>query len=464
MTRHVLIFLALLPSLVFAQPTVTRGGALKKRQYQTYSNLTLYVDPTGSDSGACTSSGTGACATLGGALGKLPKNIRHTVQVNVAAGTYTETVQVTGFALSRPPNDTSASAALTISGTMGAPTLTTGTTSGTLTSTSMSAPPSTVTDSGQSWTVDELKGRFLLMTSGARNGTYYPIVSNTATVLRLASIDILLVSGATYSIVEPKTVFSGQVRLQGNGGGGIITLENIKYTHSTIFTNSSSNTTGLQLRQSQFITTGSTSTPTTSSSLIFTRNYHYSTSGSCGIGINGTNSPGTVVNFSTNYVRGAYAACFWSGTLSAFTGTFEGSVTAFNLGAGYVSGLQGTLQLRCSTPGAGTGFNVPAPNSLYAALGSMYNLTTYVEDCAVGISINYPGFLYQFSGAPTFSNVTTAVAVSNGARVMFTGTSPTFSGVTNELSIDGTVYPFSFLTGLPSPQVISSPYGSTIIR
>jgi len=446
----------------FAQPMVSRGDALRKREYQTYSNLTLYVDPTGSDTGACTSSGTGACATIGAALGRIPKNVRHTVQVNVAAGTYSETVQVTGFALARAPNDTSSTPSLTITGTTGAPTLTTGTTTGTLTSASMSGAPSTVTDSGQSWTVDNLKGLFLLMTSGARNGTYYPIVSNTATVLRLASIDTLLVSGATYSIVEPKTILSGQVRVQGNSGGGVVTLESIKYTNATVFNVSTANTTALQIRQSQFVTTGQVAPPPTTSGLTFTRNYVNSSSPSCGLSL-GTAS-GNTVNVSFNYTRGTFAGCSFGGTFSALTGTFEGSNTALTLGAGISAGLQGSIQLKCSTPGSGTGFSVPAPTSLYAMLGSMFASTTYVEDCALGVSVAYPGYLYKFSGAPTFSNVTTAVAVANGGRVDFTSTTPTFTGVTNELSIDSTVYPFSFLTGLAAPQVISNSYGSTFIR
>lgn len=76
MTR--LLALSLLLSLGVAEaqdPVLVRGGALKRRAYQTYAPVTLYVDPTGSDSNPCTSSGTAACLTTTGALMKLPRNI-----------------------------------------------------------------------------------------------------------------------------------------------------------------------------------------------------------------------------------------------------------------------------------------------------------------------------------------------------------------------------------------------------
>lgn len=75
--RSFLLLLVLWALSVFAQPTITRGGGLKKRAYQTYGAMTLYVDPSGSDSNAYTSSGTDACATLHGAMGKVPRFVRH---------------------------------------------------------------------------------------------------------------------------------------------------------------------------------------------------------------------------------------------------------------------------------------------------------------------------------------------------------------------------------------------------
>ena len=55
--------------------------------YQTSAALTLYLDPAGNDSNACTASGASACLTWAGILSKLPQFLRNDVTINVAAGT-----------------------------------------------------------------------------------------------------------------------------------------------------------------------------------------------------------------------------------------------------------------------------------------------------------------------------------------------------------------------------------------
>jgi len=55
---------------------------------ETTAALTLYVDTAGSDSNACTASGASACLTVQGALGKIPKRIKHPVTINIASGTF----------------------------------------------------------------------------------------------------------------------------------------------------------------------------------------------------------------------------------------------------------------------------------------------------------------------------------------------------------------------------------------
>jgi hypothetical protein len=53
--------------------------------------------------------------------------------------------------------------------------------------------------------------------------------------------------------------------------------------------------------------------------------------------------------------------------------------------------------------------------------------------------------------------------VSHRGQVNLNSITPTFTGVTNELSLDGVPYTYSFLNGL-TPGVISNSYGSTIIK
>lgn len=62
----------------------------------TTANITYYVATTGSNSNNGLAVGT-PFQTIAYALSLLPKNIRHTVTINVAAGTYNEVVTVSGF-------------------------------------------------------------------------------------------------------------------------------------------------------------------------------------------------------------------------------------------------------------------------------------------------------------------------------------------------------------------------------
>jgi hypothetical protein len=65
---------------------------------RTTANITLYVRTDGNDanSGTADTAG-GALKTIQAAINKLPQIINHAVTINVAAGTYNETVTVSGF-------------------------------------------------------------------------------------------------------------------------------------------------------------------------------------------------------------------------------------------------------------------------------------------------------------------------------------------------------------------------------
>ena len=214
------LLLLLLASSAFAQPTVTRGGALKKRQYQTYANATYYVDPAGSDSNACTASGASACATLTGALGKLPRNINHAVTINIAAGTYVENPTIGPFTFGL-------NGVLTITGPTGsggwaAFTPATGAATGTLTGYSgldyTTATLGVLTDSAQSWTANDLRGSYVTITSGAASGTQAAIVSNDATSFTVNRTMLSLAAGATYAIQRPSAVITGTLSVFGING------------------------------------------------------------------------------------------------------------------------------------------------------------------------------------------------------------------------------------------------------
>lgn len=94
---------------------------------QSTATQTLYVSTTGNDNNPCTSAGA-ACLTIDGALNKLPNTLRHDATISVAAGAYAAPLNITRKDLTIVGGVT-----LSVTGTMSTPTLTTGTTSGTLT-------------------------------------------------------------------------------------------------------------------------------------------------------------------------------------------------------------------------------------------------------------------------------------------------------------------------------------------
>ncbi len=184
MKSFFVLLLLLVASAVTAQTSrVSKGDLLKQRQYQTNGNLTFYVDPLGNDANQCTSTTTAACLTIQGALNKAPKLLRHSLTVNIAAGSYA------GFLLSGFRHDVGiqqATGGITISGTLANSTgLASGTATGTATAGTQGshATYATLTDSGQAWTANDLRGRFLILTGGTGAPNTRVISSNTGTVI-----------------------------------------------------------------------------------------------------------------------------------------------------------------------------------------------------------------------------------------------------------------------------------------
>ncbi len=210
--RWMLWLLLLLSGVSFAQGTVSRGGALKKRAYQTYSAVTLFVDPTGSDANACTAVGTAACLTINGALAKLPRFINHNVVVNVAAGTYAP-FTVSEFIIA-------GGVSLTITGAAMAdlPSVPSGSVTGTLTGYTVGTFPArtALTDTSQAWPatwspddIMSMRGRFVTITGGAGVGQSRLIAQSSPTTLELlANFSPAPTAGSTYAIQEPSTVVS----------------------------------------------------------------------------------------------------------------------------------------------------------------------------------------------------------------------------------------------------------------
>jgi len=157
----------------------------------TYQTTTLYVTATGNDANNGLSAAQ-ALATIQEAVNRIPKYIKHNTIINVGAGTFSP-FSLDGFVQE--------SGYLQITGTLGAPTLATGTASGTSTGGSTT----TLIDATQTWTVNDLVGYLLVVA-----GEYAVILSNTANTITCVGQFSATTSGKAYTIREQKTVISGQ--------------------------------------------------------------------------------------------------------------------------------------------------------------------------------------------------------------------------------------------------------------
>lgn len=464
----------LLSSFAFAQPALTRGGGLKKRVYQTYAEATYYVDPAGSDSNACTGSGTSACATVEGVINKLPRFIRHNITINIAAGTITSRLAL----LDR---DIATGVTLTINGTMEAWTPTTGTASGTTGATSgwSSSGPSTVTDASQTWTVNDLRGRFIRFNSGTYAGESYPIISNTSDTIS-TTVATAVGSGISYDIVTPSRLSSTTTHtIQNVTGGGTVEVHGVEFyrsTGNTAFSQRYGATVRLDFFEVRVTTSTGTGTFISAGNFYAERSYLQTSGASvaalqCNLSLEAIGPLNCSVG--NSYVRGenGYAVAVAAGVRAGGFGSrgfFEGLGTVspiLTFGTPMlVSSQLPSIIVSCVTPGSGTGIGslVSTSTSSVTSAALTFNGSLRVENCAVGLQAVGPGSSWTAS-APTFVNVTTAISVSEGARFNLLSSTPSFTGVTNELQMDGNNYTYSFLSGL-TPGIITNASGSTIIE
>ncbi len=468
--------LVLVPLLAPAQQhgdtSMSRGDALRTRQYQTYAALSLYVDPTGNDGNACTSTGTDACLTLSGALSKVPRNVRHNVTVGVAAGTYTETFRVQGFNIEAGPG-VGTQPVLTVAGTISTFSPATGSATGTVTSYTgnlATGAHAILNDTTQTWTVDDLRGRFVTVNSGPGAGENHLITSNTATALSLAFPFIASPTAAsTYTIQTPGTIFTGtSASVRGISGSGGLTVQDISMQPAT-GTAFSVNSVGGQFTTTRVRITGPSSgvgtsaTPAVGASS-WSLNQVYVTAG--------TGSGFAVPQFARLTFTELFIYCtgtcagvglFNSAVSSAFnalTGTIAGSFTSMVTLNSPSNAQSFGLWLDCTNPtGNGIFISATSDTTLRTSAGWTANAGPYFDSCFNGYSLNVPGQSYIDNGN-VFTNVTNAIVLSAGHRaVLEAGTTTT--GVTNFLTVDGVVYTDAEIT---SYGFLQSPRGTYVTR
>jgi len=186
--------------------------------------ITLYVRVGGSDSNDGLTIGN-ALLTIQAAIDKVPASINHTVLIDIGPGTFD------GFQV---VNKTIGDVAFTIQGTMDTAVVATGTATGT----SDGGDTTFMADSGQGWTVDDLKGKFVLI-----DGTLRLIQSNDATNIYTAGYHSLTMTGKAYVIQDSTTLIESAAALTygidiSNVSGGASPYMNITQMKLTTLTES----------------------------------------------------------------------------------------------------------------------------------------------------------------------------------------------------------------------------------
>lgn len=476
--------LTLTLALVLTQPAVVRGDALRTRQYQTSATVALFVDSTGNDGNTCTGTGTAACATVTGALSKLPRFLRNNVTIDVANGAYTDAFNVQDFVSN---NDST----LTIRGTMVNSTLATGTATGTLTAvnTNTSVAIGTLLDSAQTWTANDLRGKYFVFTSGPASGSMIPIVSNAADFVTLSTGGISTpVAGNTYAIQEPGAVFTTsslmnirninsrslvptvaieRVTLNRPGGSTLAVsgAVSLRMTNVRVLTGAFSAVSAASMKSgvlqclNLFAESSGTAATFSANTGAEAEGPPFVQLGTSGNGYVRNTSTGAAVSL-TGVRTGSFSGVYESATLtgSVVTTSPQGSTSAQSANT-YVTCTAGAS----SNVGISFGQSPSSTSGTWTAANYTFNGNVGITGCSTGVNILMPNARVSMR-APHFTSVTTAVSLSGGATFDLSSSTPGFTGVTNEFSIDGTVVPLSMLTGLQAPQFIRSPRGSTLIR
>ena len=252
--RFSFLVLLICTSVVAEGGSLSRGDLFKDRQYRTNADVNLFVNFTGNNANSCTTASL-PCLTIQGALNKLPRVLRHKVTVNVAAGTYPDGFYISGFVFDESFQRLTMGLNIIGAGFANSTTLASGTATGTVSSgtTGSSTLPTfgTLTDLTQNWTVNDLKGRWLLRTGGTGVSltSTYIIESNTATTITIVSSQTAIDATSTYAIQDPLTTVTGllpfiavngtlianwaAVHISGNIGkgspGSLISILNIRF-------------------------------------------------------------------------------------------------------------------------------------------------------------------------------------------------------------------------------------------
>lgn len=424
--------------------------------------LTLYVDPTGSDSNNCTSSGTSACLTIQAAINKIPKMLKHLVTVNIAAGTYT------GFIISGFMSDNGvqqAAGGILIDGVLANSTLASGSATGTaLGAGQVAGSGSTfgvLCDSGAVWTVNDLRGR--IITTASPTNTAFIVSSNTSTCATIVgSWTVPVTAQTTYAIQDAAAIINTAVTLpatplqasSATSAGAIIIGNTNNYRTNVIALRSLrfTNTTGRGITvggesaiitQCQLISNATTginnNSPVGSTADVqVTKVYILGPNNSAFVGLN-SNAKAGRLSVNNTFVNTAGALLSLTGgalaSLTASEGLNIGSATAAIVAQPGNLNTMSSCRVACATS-ATAGVFVGSTGSQSGVFTSTVDqlISSDFSTCGIGIKVDGVGasaIVHTLSGTMG----TTGMSVVNGGTIKYTS-STTMTGTTQDISID----------------------------
>lgn len=474
-------------------PLLTRSEVVMQVDTFSTANASLYVATTGSNANDCASALT-PCATLTGAIAKMPWVKRHIFTINVAAGTYTENPVIDGIIENGGGID------------IVGPTMSAVSDAGVFTAVSNTA-PATFTDSTKTFTTDQWAGSFLVVTAGTGSGGIAPIIANTATVITTGpTFTTGPDTASTYEIRRPAAIITSSTAASS-------TLF-VKVAGVSPFYNSTTGAGRIRITGLGFENSGAqsvacrTETGGTQIDLVNTRCWCSNGTGQIhGGGPLRTNEfiaygAGTVRNGlvlgSSASASGSPASSWsnlpWGASLNRsnfFGGAGVASAILLQAGGKWTVGTRG-IALR-ATAGSSAGVldvraNIETTGGISAStlmiycdattapglnLGSSATSTggtsvfavssLYVSGCGIGISAGNPRVVMNVVGNTTLNNIlTTGVSALNGAfvrtgTITLTGTTPT-----NEVLIDALTLTAAQLDA-NVPKISTNPtFGTTV--
>lgn len=488
MRRALLLLLVSSVALGQADGTIVRrrdvlgsGSTVIPTTVQTTSAArTYYVATTGSDSSACLAVTT-PCLTIQGALGKIPKHIYHGTDVSVGSGSFAG-FSLEGFQI-HSSNQT-LMPYINVAGTLATATVATGSATGTLTAfaAGSGAAFAVFTDGGQTWTVNDLKGKLLEVTGGTGSSAtaFYVITSNTGTAITaLSGTATAAAAGSTYAIRDWGTIINTFVVNQTGGpfGGAL----NWTTAGARVTGNSSEGLTGNGVSiQKLVFAFGSNSTgvfmdgsfrfdiqwvkfsTSVTTSLFMNRNVagrisgcYFANNSTVGVSQGNSNSIAGGLSVLQSFFEGGTTAISISAPAAQVTGSFFKTQTSSSITLSTNGGNIGSSQINTSRiDGSGTGLLVNSSSTGGPGAAAIGMTTTDISNCTTGISLRSPLAAGVFDVVSGSSN-TTGWNFALGAKAQIASTA-TLTGTT-EVSIDGTSSALATMRGA-SPKLVSDTY------